>query len=161
MPPRIDLSLAGHPPAAIQVLRQIIQRFEQLRRGFVQLTVFEWESIWKEMANIGIYKRGADLSEVGTTWIGSFVAMNALRSFVPDEIEQIGGKQVFLPIVWQTTSLVGDGRTWAVPLMSDVCVIFYWRDMLEKARIDEAAPFASFEGIEDTFKFRDIIRRHS
>jgi multiple sugar transport system substrate-binding protein len=78
--------------------------------------------------------------------------MNALRPFTPAEIEQIGGKQVFLPTVWQTTSLVGDGRTWAVPFMSDVRVIFYWRDMLEKARVDEAAAFASFEGIEDTFK---------
>jgi len=150
MPLRIDLSLASHTPAAIQTLRQIIRRYEESRRSFVQLSVFDWDTIWKEMVNIGIYKRGADLSEVGTTWIGSFVSMNALRPFKPVEIEQLGGEQVFLPTAWQTTSLVGDGRVWAVPFLSDVRVIFYWRDMLEKARVDEAAAFASFEGIEDT-----------
>jgi multiple sugar transport system substrate-binding protein len=152
MPPRIDLSLAGHAPAAIQILRQIIMGYEQSRRSFVELTVFDWDTIWKEMVNIGIYKRGADLSEVGTTWIGSFVSMNGLRSFTPAEIDQIGGEQVFLPTAWQTTSLVGDGRVWAIPFLSDVRVIFYWRDMLEKARVDESTAFASFDGMEETFK---------
>ena len=110
------------------------------------------------MVNIGIYKRGADLSEVGTTWIGSFVSMNALRPFKPAEIDQIGGEKVFLPTAWQTTSLVGDGRVWAIPFLSDVRVIFYWRDMLEKARVDEATAFASFEGIEDAFsRLKKII----
>jgi multiple sugar transport system substrate-binding protein len=150
MPPRIDLSLAGHEWAAAQILRQMVRRFEQSRHSFVQLSVFDWDTIWKEMVNIGIYKRGADLSEVGTTWVGSFVSMHALRPFLPAEIEQIGGEQFFLPATWKTTSLVGDGRTWAVPFLSDVRVIFYWRDMLEKARVDEATAFASFEAIENT-----------
>jgi multiple sugar transport system substrate-binding protein len=158
MPPRIDLSLASHRPAAIQILQQIIRRYEQSRRCFIQLAVFDWQKIWKEMVNIGIYKRGADLSEVGTTWIGSFVSMNVLRSFTPAEVDQIGGESVFLPTAWQTTSLVGDARVWAIPFMSDVRVIFYWRDMLEKAGVDEAAAFASFEGIEETFsRLKKII----
>lgn len=110
------------------------------------------------MVNIGIYKRGADLSEVGTTWIGSFVSMNVLRSFAPAEIEQIGGKSAFLPTAWQTTSLIGDTRVWAIPFMSDVRVIFYWRDLLEKARVDEASAFASFENLEETFnRLKKII----
>jgi multiple sugar transport system substrate-binding protein len=150
MPARIDLSLANHTSTAIQILRQMIRAFEQSRRSFIQLTVFNWDTIWKEMVNIGIYKRGADLSEVGTTWVGSFVSMNALRSFKPAEIDQIGGDKVFLPIAWRTTSLVGDGRVWAIPFLTDVRVIFYWRDMLEKARVDEASAFSSFEVIEET-----------
>jgi multiple sugar transport system substrate-binding protein len=150
MPPRIDLSLAGHAPAATHILSQMIRQYEQSRRSFVQLTVFDWDTIWKEMVNIGIYKRGADLSEVGTTWIGSFVSMNALRPFKTAEIDQIGGARVFIPTAWQTTSLVGDGRVWAIPFLSDVRVIYYWRDMLEKARADETAAFASFENIEET-----------
>ncbi len=152
MPPRIDLSLASHRPAATQILQQIIRRYEQSRRSSIQFTVFDWQKIWKELVNIGIYKRGADLSEVGTTWIGSFVSMNVLRSFSPAEIDQIGGKAIFLPTAWQTTSLVGDARVWAIPFLSDVRVIFYWRDMLAKARVEEAIAFASFEGIEETFK---------
>src|SRR5512146_2274563 len=102
MPQRIDLSLAGHRSAAIQILRQILRRYEQTHRSSIQFTVFSWDTIWKEMANIGIYKRGADLSEVGTTWIGSFVSMNGLRALKPGESELIGGESAFLPTAWQT-----------------------------------------------------------
>lgn len=149
---RIDLSLAGHIPAAIQVLRQVVERFEQDRHSCVQLAVFGWDTIWKDLVNVGIYKRGADLSEIGTTWIGSFVSMNALRPFQPADIAQLGGEQAFVPTAWRTTSLVGDNRVWAVPFLSDVRVIFYWRDMLEEAGVDEATAFASFDGMEAAFK---------
>jgi ABC-type glycerol-3-phosphate transport system substrate-binding protein len=151
MTSRIDLSVSSQNPVAIQNLRQVIRRYEESHRSSVQLTVFGWDTIWKDMVNIGIYKRGADLSEVGTTWIGSFVSMNALRPYKPAEIEHIGGEKVFLPTAWQTTSLVGDGRVWAIPFLSDVRVIFYWHDMLEKARVDETTAFASFEGMETAF----------
>jgi multiple sugar transport system substrate-binding protein len=158
MIPHIDLTLAGHRPAFLQVLRQMIQAYEQAHRNRVQIRSFDWDTIWKEMANIGIYKRGADLSEVGTTWIGSFVSMNALRAFKPDEIEQVGGECVFLPTAWQTTSLVGDGRVWAIPFLSDVRVIFYWRNMLEKAGVEEAGAFTSFDAIEETLsRLKKII----
>jgi hypothetical protein len=80
--------------------------------------------IWKELVNIGIYKRGADVSEVGTTWISSLISMNTLRAFTRAEIAQIGGERVFLPTSWQTTSLVGDSRVLAIPFLSDVRVIF-------------------------------------
>lgn len=152
MPLRIDLSFAGHLPDAVQILRQVVHRYEQSHRSCVQLAVFGWDTIWKDLVNVGIYKRGADLSEIGTTWIGSFVSMNALRPFQPAEIAQVGGEQAFLPTTWHTTSLVGDTRVWAIPFLSDVRVIFFWRDMLEEAGVDEAAAFASFEGMEATFK---------
>jgi multiple sugar transport system substrate-binding protein len=151
MPSRIDLSISGHTQLATDIFKQVLRRYEESHRSLVQLAVFSWDTIWKDLVNIGIYKRGADLSEVGTTWIGSFVSMNALRPYQPAEIEQIGGEKVFLPTAWQTTSLVGDGRIWAVPFLSDVRVIFYWRDMLEKARVDETTAFASFESMEAAF----------
>ncbi len=152
MHPRLDLSLASHLPNAIQSLRQVIRRYEQSRHSSVQLAVFDWDTIWKDLVNIGIYKRGADLSEIGTTWIGSFVSMNTLRPFKAAEIAQLGGEQAFLPSAWHTTSLVGDVHVWAIPFLSDVRVIFFWRDMLEEAGVDEATAFASFKGMEAAFK---------
>ena len=104
MTPRIDLSFAGHSPNAVKLLRQVIERYEQSHRGCVQLAFFGWDTIWKDLVNIGIYKRGADLSEIGTTWIGSFVSMNALQPFQPAEIDRLGGEQAFLPTAWRTTS---------------------------------------------------------
>ena len=97
MPTRIELSIANHT-GILQILHPVIERFEQARRSSVQLTVMEWDTIWKDLVNIGIYKRGADVSEVGTTWMGSLISMNSLRAFTRAEIDQIGGERAFLPI---------------------------------------------------------------
>jgi multiple sugar transport system substrate-binding protein/arabinogalactan oligomer/maltooligosaccharide transport system substrate-binding protein len=143
MTSRIDLSISGRTPAAVQSLRQVLQRYEESHNCIVQLSVLGWDTIWKDMVNIGIYKRGADLSEIGTTWIGSFVSMNALRSYTPAEIEHIGGEKAFLPNAWQTTSLVGDERR-AIPFLSDVRAL-YWRDMLKRPMWMRRRP-VSFRG---------------
>lgn len=149
MPKRIELSLANHAEI-MQILHPTIERFEQVHNISVQPTVLGWDTIWKDLVNFGIYKRGADLSEVGTTWIGSLISMNSLRAFKQTEIAQIGGERVFLPTAWQTTSLLGDARVLAIPFLSDVRVIFYWRDMLEKAGVVEDMAFSSFEKMEET-----------
>ncbi len=133
-------------------MQPAIERFEQARRSSVRTTVFDWNTIWKDLVNIGIYKRGADVSEVGTTWMGSLISMDALRAFKRTEISQIGGERAFLPAAWQSTSLVEDERVLAIPFASDVRVIFYWRDMLEKVGVDEATAFSSFEAMEDTLE---------
>jgi multiple sugar transport system substrate-binding protein len=41
-------------------------------------------------------------------------------------------------------------RVWAIPWLSDVRVVFYWRDMLEEAGIDEETAFSSAEQVEQT-----------
>ena len=145
----IELSLANHT-GILQNLHPAIERFEQECNSSVHITVMEWDTIWKDLVNIGIYKRGSDVSEVGTTWMGSLISMNSLRAFTRADIAQIGGEQAFLPTAWQTTSLIGDGRTLAIPFLSDVRVIFYWRDMLEKAGVVEGTAFSSFEEMEET-----------
>ncbi len=149
MPTKLDLTLANHAGIA-QTLRTHIERFEQSRRSSVQLTLQDWDTIWKDLVNIGIYKRGADVSEVGTTWMGSLISMEALRPFKRLEISQIGGQRNFVPAAWATTSLVGDERVLAIPFMTDVRVIYYWRDMLEQAGVPEEKAFTSFESMEET-----------
>jgi multiple sugar transport system substrate-binding protein len=149
MPTQIEFTVANHTDV-LQLLKPVVERFEQARRSSAHLTVLEWDTIWRDLVNIGIYKRGADISEVGTTWIGSLISMNSLRAFTRTEIAQIGGEQAFLPAAWQTTYLVGDERILAIPFLSDVRVIFYWKDMLEKAGVDEATAFSTFEAMEET-----------
>jgi multiple sugar transport system substrate-binding protein len=46
--------------------------------------------------------------------------------------------------------LIGDEQVWAVPWLTDTRVVFYWRDMLEQAGIDEAKAFRSFERLDET-----------
>jgi hypothetical protein len=60
MPTPLGLSIANHT-GIVQTLHPIIERFEQERRSSVAITVMEWDTIWKDLVNIGIYQRGADL----------------------------------------------------------------------------------------------------
>ena len=133
-------------------MKPAISRFEQECGGSIQFTVMSWDTIWKDLVNFGIYGRGADVSEVGTTWIDSLISMNSLRPFSHSEIMLIGGEAAFLPAAWKTTSIVGDARILAIPFLLDVRVIFYWRDMLQKAGVAEETAFSSFEAMEDTLR---------
>jgi hypothetical protein len=42
------------------------------------------------LVNVGIYRRGADIAELGTTWLESLMAMNVLRPFTANEINRLG-----------------------------------------------------------------------
>jgi multiple sugar transport system substrate-binding protein len=157
MPKAIELTIASHPQIT-QLLQPVLEKLDKESGTAVQPTVLEWEAIWRELVNIGIHKRGADVSEVGTTWMSSLISMNALRAFSRYEIVRIGGEKAFLPVAWQTTSLVGDERVLAIPFLSDVRVIFYWRDMLEKAGVAEEAAFSTFERMEETLtRLREVV----
>ncbi len=154
MPIQIDLSVASHP-AIGRILRPVIDHFERESHCTVQFTIQEWDTIWKDLQYIGIYKRGADVSEVGTTWMDSLIAMNALHSFEPSEIARLGGAEAFLPTSWQTTSWqttspAEEACVQSIPFLSDVRVIFYWRDMLAQAGVAEEGAFSSFEAMEET-----------
>jgi multiple sugar transport system substrate-binding protein len=147
----LELSIANHA-GLLQILQPILKRFEQEQRSSVAVSVMDWDTIWRDLVNIGIYERGADVSEIGTTWLDSLISMNSLRAFTLSEISQVGGQTAFLPTAWKNTSLLGDARVLAIPFLSDVRVIFYWRDMLEQAGVAEETAFASLEQIEETFE---------
>ena len=146
----LEVSLAAHAELAYPCLQRVFDRFRQERGISVHVTYHGWDVIWKELVNAAIYRRGADLSETGSTWIANLVAMNALRPFTTHEIDWLGGPSAFLPLSWQNVSLVGDPQVWAIPYMADARVIYYWRDMLEQAGLDPRTAFQSPEQFEKT-----------
>ena len=77
---------------------------------------------------------GPDISEVGSTWVGDLISMNALRPFSASDIAVLGGKEPFLPAVWERTRLIGDSRTWSVPWLLDLSAVFFRRDLFQNRR---------------------------
>jgi ABC-type glycerol-3-phosphate transport system substrate-binding protein len=148
--PQLEVSLAAHAESAASSLQRVFDRFQRERGHSVRVTYLTWDVIWKELVNTAIYKRGADVSETGSTWIASLVAMDALRPFSRNEIDRLGGSSSFLASAWQNVSLVGDPQIWAVPYMADVRMIYFWRDMLEQAGLDPQTAFQSPERLEET-----------
>jgi multiple sugar transport system substrate-binding protein len=147
----IEFALPSHDEDALVVLRQALDNFQQLHRNIpINVTELPWTTAWSDLVRVALYKDGAEISEVGSTWVGSFVGMDALRPYALPEISKMGGAVAFLPSAWQNGSLIGDETLWAAPWLSDTRVIFYWRDMLEHAGIDEAGAFQSFESMDGT-----------
>jgi multiple sugar transport system substrate-binding protein len=147
---QLEIALAAHAELASSYLQRAFDSLRQERGYSVHATYLGWDVIWKELVDTAIYKRGADVSETGSTWIASLVAMNALRPFTKREIDQLGGPSTFLPLSWQGVSLVGDPQVWAIPYMTEARVIYYWRDMLEQASLDPQTAFQSPEQFEET-----------
>jgi multiple sugar transport system substrate-binding protein len=147
----LEFTLNSHDEDALAILRQALGEFQKSRRDTaINITEFSWDDAWSNLVRVALYKDGAEVSEVGSTWVSGFVGMDALRPYTLPEISKVGGAAAFLPATWQSGSLIGNDVLWAVPWLNDTRVIFYWRDMLDEAGIDEAGAFQSFEQMDQT-----------
>jgi multiple sugar transport system substrate-binding protein len=147
----IEFALPSHDEDALAILRRAVDDFQTSHRNIpINLTELPWTTAWSDLVRVALYKDGAEIAEVGSTWVGSFVGMDALRPFTLPEIARAGGAAAFLTSAWQNGSLIGDDTLWAMPWLSDTRVIFYWRDMFEHAGVDGTGAFSSFEQIDET-----------
>lgn len=135
-------------PSQFQVASEVLEQFDVPCR----LQKMVWENAWTELAEFGLYRFGPDVSMVGSTWLDSIVATGAVRPFTDHEVESLGGSSIFLSAAWQAVRLPWGNRvrTWAIPWVADVRVIYYWRDMLEQAGVDEEVAFQTPERVEET-----------
>jgi multiple sugar transport system substrate-binding protein len=118
-----------------------------------QVEEMTWDGGLERLSKIAAYQFGPDVSQIGTTWLDSLVAADAVRPFTDEEVETLGGGSLFFPASWQMVSLPSEGsKVWAIPWLADVRVIFYWHDMLEDAGVDERNAFHTPEQVEKTME---------
>jgi len=132
---------------------QDISPLSQLLKGFkrrCRVRTILWKDAPSELSNMAIYNRGADVSQVGAPTVGDLVSMNALRPFTPEEVYSIGGEQAFLPMAWESSRRIERQQVWAIPWLADPRAIFYWRDLLEHAGIEEEHAFQNSQEMEAT-----------
>lgn len=120
--------------------------------GRVNVHVILWDDYKSELTSMALYGRGSDVSQVGAPLMSDLLAMNALRPFKEIEVATMGGANAFNPITWQSSRRVYERQVWAIPWLADPRVIYYWRDLLEKAGVDEATAFSTFDHLFETFK---------
>jgi multiple sugar transport system substrate-binding protein len=77
--------------------------------------------------------------------------MNVLRPFSAAEIRQLGGADTFVPAVWKSGSPAGK-EVWAIPWVTDLSLVYYRRDLLAKAGVDEKNAFQSPQQLEQTLQ---------
>src|SRR5262245_21714835 len=108
-----------------------------------QVESIGWGELWAALRKTALAKSGFDLSEIGSTWLGSCLGMSALRPFSARDMAQFGGVEGFLPVVWPSSGVSGHQGVWSIPWLADARVIYYWRDALETAGVDEISAFST------------------
>lgn len=154
----LDFLTVINNPSNPPFLNDLFGQFQSRTGHTIQGNMVGWSTLWRECTNAGIYNKGADLAEIGSTWLEGLVAMQALRSFQPHELNHLGGVQSFVGGSWSAVTVGGDDRVWGIPIRSDVRVLWYWKDMLEDAGLDPETAFSSFAQFPATFDaLRSVI----
>ena len=135
-----------------EFLRPILEAFEAETHIHVNLQVLNWSDGMDRLLQTALHGEGPDVSEIGTTWVSSFVAMNSLQPFLPTDLHIIGIESEFLPAPWNTCKIEGGDQMWAMPWMVGMRVLFYRRDLFEKAGVDPLSAFDSHNQIYQTME---------
>ena len=147
MTPELEFSIMADSPANIQPL---LDQFEAAHHIHVRLRLLSWDAAWSDLVKVALYSDGPDVSEIGSTWLGDLVAMNALRSFDEAEVAPLGKASAFLPSAWRGVRLVGQTEVWAIPWFTGARLLFYRRNLLGQAGVDERTAFQTAEQFDDT-----------
>jgi multiple sugar transport system substrate-binding protein len=147
MDQEIDFSIMASSPDGIQPLLDL---FEAEQHIHVRLRLLTWDSAWSVLVKAALYKDSPDVSEIGTTWMGDLVGMNALRAFNAAEVASFGKASSFFPSAWNTATQYGDRHVWAIPWLVGSRMVYYRAQLLERAGVDPQAAFSSIEAFQST-----------
>jgi multiple sugar transport system substrate-binding protein len=129
-----------------------LPRFEIQTRHTVRYHPLNWGNAWTELLSYGLNNRGPDISQIGSTWVGSLAGMQALQTFSQSEIAKIASSQNILSAAWEANQLPGENEIYAIPWIADTRMIFYQRRWLERAGVDENTAFSSHEALLETLE---------
>ncbi len=149
----LDFSVMAASLEAGYSLRPLLDEFERYAHVKVNFSVFTWDTGWSDVMKIALYGHGPDVSELGTTWIGSIASMNSLRNFTGSEIRMLGGEGAFLKDSW-ATGLVGmEQQVWSIPWLVDTRAMYFRKDWLQRAGfIDERKAFKTAQSLAATLE---------
>ena len=111
----LQFSMMDTKTNANQTIRLALDEFEKLHGVKVNLRILSWDTGWSDLVKTALYKAGADVSEIGTTWLEGFISSNAVRKFEQCEIDALGGPSVFLPSMWSEGIRPTDSVVWGIP----------------------------------------------
>ncbi|MGC1376441.1 MAG: extracellular solute-binding protein [Anaerolineales bacterium] len=117
----------------------------------ISLAIPAPEMMWADIIKVVLYQQGADVGEVGSTYIETLKGMDSLRPFTAGEVLSFGGDNAFVKSVLEA-GRDSENQLWAIPWRTDSRVIFYRRDLFAKAGIKEADAFLTPAHMEQTLQ---------
>jgi multiple sugar transport system substrate-binding protein len=115
-PPQGGRSESG----TVEALQPLVDRFKAETGVTVNVEVIDWSSLLPKLTSAIASNTGPDVAGGGNTWNGIYTDTGGIVSWTPEMLEQIGGKDQFLPAFVQTMgypdkdpiSIPTGGGTW-------------------------------------------------
>lgn len=145
---KIILSTMAHSTEGSANLQKDLTEFENQCGLDIQFQEFDYSTGWSDFMRMSIYGGNPDVSEIGTTWVNDFAAMNILRPFSATDVRSVGGADAYVPGVWKSGTAAG--VIWAIPWLTDLSLVCYRRDLLAKAGVEETGAFSTPARFEQT-----------
>jgi multiple sugar transport system substrate-binding protein len=148
MPEPIEFSICINSDQDTGYLETLIKQHNPKAR----LHPILWQDEYLELTNFATHGIGPDVSMVGNQTVADLAAMNALSPFSARDVRLFGGEAAFVPVIWRTLHPAPEQSLWDIPWVADPRLLFYWRDMLEKAGIEEQTAFTNAQQMEETLR---------
>jgi len=130
-----------------RIIEREISAFQELYPNLrVEYTVVSWSQAWQRIVEALDSKQTPDIFQIGSTWVGTLVALNALMD-ISDKLKKDKLNEEFIPAVRSSSDPQIPGGIYAVPWFVDVRLLYYNKEILKKKQLTEASldTFSSFE----------------
>jgi multiple sugar transport system substrate-binding protein len=117
----------------------------------VDTEVVGWDVMQDRIRNAAVSGEGPDITQAGTTQVPFFAALQGFED-LSGRVEDIGGDAAYPEGVWATTQVAGQEGTWSVPWFTEARAIYYRKDVLEKAGVEEEGGFADWDAMTATLQ---------
>src|ERR671914_2596628 len=141
-------------PRPQEDMEAALEPFTQRTGIEVDVEVVGWDVQLDRIRNAAVSGEGPDVTQAGTTQVPFFAALGGFED-LSGRIGEIGGAAAYADGVWQTTQVVGQEGTWAIPWFTEARSIYYRKDVLEQAGVDPATAFADWDSFRSTLEAID------
>ena len=117
----------------------------------VETEVVGWDVMQDRIRNAAVSGEGPDITQAGTTQVPFFAALNGFED-LSSRVEDIGGAAAYPDGVWATTQLAGGDGIWSLPWFTEARAIYYRKDVLKAAGVDEKTAFRDWDAMAATLQ---------
>ena len=118
-----------------EVVTELVRDFERENPGVrVEVQQIPWSAAHEKLTTAYVGRSMPDAFQLGNTWVSEFSALHALKRLDPS---LAGSRELsatsYFPGIWDTNVI--RGALYGIPWYVDTRVLFYRRDLLERAGV--------------------------